>query len=273
MIETNNVNNSNITNDRIWDITESELDIPIWRYMDFSKYMDILENSCLFFSTINGFEDRLEGFNNALIEGISYKLDTSGGTARLISTKEQLTHPVEIDNAVRIKTFLKVTEANYKASIGVSCWRIDPFESHSMWKSYVKSNEGVAIKSSVRLIKDSVQLKHLQNLKAIKIQYTDYDTEVIDMIKSVGVSVYHKSKYFEYEKELRFIFNEIISENPYNCKSMSEPGINIPINTNKFINEVIVSPYAPIWFFSLVNKISRHYGLSVPVTMSGIQLR
>ena len=38
--------------------------IPIWRYLSFSKFMDLISTNSIFFSRADKFEDNFEGFVN-----------------------------------------------------------------------------------------------------------------------------------------------------------------------------------------------------------------
>ncbi len=259
-----------------WSIKEDELDIPIWRYMDFSKYVDILENSTLFFSSISGFEDKLEGLNNAYADNLYYGLhNNENGKPAIFKTNKRPDNDQALKDSIGLKQFVKQHEELWLKSIGINCWRIDKVESHAMWKAYLKSNEGVAIKSNVRSIKKSITLNEFQVLRIGKVQYIDYDSTIIDITKNPLSSIHYKSNYFNYENELRLIYyeKETISNKLPNYKKSDGLGYMVSINIEMLITEVIVSPYAPRWFYSLVEKITKNYIPKVPVTLSGIQLR
>ena len=99
--------------------------IKVWRYMDFTKFMDLLNSSELFFSRPDMFNDPFEG---SLTTPSSQYLD------KLISEKA----PKKRGNLGKIFK-------SFRGVIGISCWHINQSESDAMWKLYLEKNEGIAV--------------------------------------------------------------------------------------------------------------------------------
>jgi hypothetical protein len=57
--------------------------------------------------------------------------------------------PRSSENSAKFKEFLGRNHQTWLNATGVSCWRIAEGESHAMWRAYLKSDEGVAIESTV----------------------------------------------------------------------------------------------------------------------------
>lgn len=94
----------------------------IWRYMDFTKFMAMLEEGGLFFSCVGKMDDPFEG-----------------SLTKLNKTLRPLMH--KNDNA------LPNAIANLRNEVAVNCWHASDYESAAMWELYSKSEEAVCIQS------------------------------------------------------------------------------------------------------------------------------
>src|SRR5690606_1697298 len=95
--------------------------IKVWRYLDTSKFIDLLIRKSLYFSRLDCFEDKHEGTypeKNILIRNLQLK---ECGIKRTYPSHEEFT----IENINR--TY-------------VNCWYLDNIESEAMWKLYCKNN-------------------------------------------------------------------------------------------------------------------------------------
>ena len=79
------------------------------------------------------------------------------------------------------------------------------------------------------------------------------------LIKRCLKRFWYKRKSFEYENEVRAIVKR---------RNISEKGIYIPINIEKLIDRIYVSPYAPEWFVAVVKSVVDKYKIDVPVLHS-----
>src|SRR3989339_740011 len=141
----------------------------IWKYLDFTKFVSLLETDSLYFAKANTMIDRHEGIFNS-----DSKLSAS----------------------CKNKKFKKTKNLVY-----LNCWHINKYESAAMWSVYLQSNEGIAIQSTrLRMEKSFQNKKH--NIQLGEIKYTDYQKENI-CNKDIFYPFFHKRKSFEYEKEFR----------------------------------------------------------------------
>ena len=109
-------------------------DIQIWRYMDFTKFVAMLESDSLWFARADCLRDPFEAaYTKPMVE----KYVVAKGM-----TKEQekwwklLNKVVLYEAKQRIESFY------------VNCWHINSCESAAIWKLYLKSDEGLAIQST-----------------------------------------------------------------------------------------------------------------------------
>jgi len=233
---------------------EASDDVTIFRYMDFSKFMDLLENKSIYFCSSEYFEDNYEG---KMPEGF-YK-----------------NWPEDITNGH--KEISTEFEKVYKTYI--SCWNEAKGESYALWKIYTNPNTGVAIKSTVGDLKKAL---NNDRIKIYKVRYIDSFSSIDEDYeppfyfreteREPNISInkrikeVYKFKSYKYEDEIRAVYVDI-------SKSR---GKTFEIDINKLINEIYISPFAPDWFAKLVEKIksNKNYNiLDKPIYKSQILIR
>jgi len=152
----------------------------------------------------------------------------------------------------------------------LNCWHVDPHESAAMWRLYLKSNEGIAIESSVGQLRESFS-QHTEKIHIGMATYIDYATEWIRK----GTPFLHKRKSFAHEKELRALmcrWPPLRSDkrgSDWANPAISD-GIHVPVDLEKLISRVIVAPKSPPWLYRLVESVTRKYGISAPVKTSSL---
>lgn len=211
-------------------------DTEIIRYMDFSKFMNMITSKKLYFTKVTEFEDKYEG---KMPEGF-FK-----------NWKE--------DSIKSYKGLMKVTDE--KRNAYASCWNdFEKTESYALWRIYTRPDSGVAIKSSVGRLKKSLSDKNISIYKAKYIESYENRNEDIEIpFQMIGNSFTRvkqvcKLSAYAYENEIRAImFDE-----------KSQHGMNIQIDLNELIESIYISPYAGSWFFDLVKDTLKikEYGIS-----------
>ncbi|AQM61455.1 hypothetical protein [Clostridium baratii] len=222
----------------------------IWRYMDFTKFVDILENEALFFTRSDRFKDKFEGtlpIANEVIKERESKVDYEDRKLKLKLIKEVRKHML------------------------ISCWHINDSESDAMWKLYSQSTQSIAIQTSFGRLKEAFK-KTDETVNIGKVKYIDYNLDVINEDSLYNFWL-HKRKAFSHENELRAIICRCdISKIKYtnlNIKDIpSDYGENIDVDLNMLIDSVYVSPLAEQWFADLVEKVIRRYGYNFDVNYS-----
>ena len=228
----------------------------IWRYLDFSKFISLLEEQIIHFTRLDNFYDRYEGlYPPSDYEKFNNKQPFSTLDKKLVT---QLT-----DISVRL--------GNY-----ASCWHINDDENYGMWKSYVETNQGVAIQSTVGNLMDSLNECELP-IAFGNVEYVDINTlDIIEYYKrniSNGYSImpvpsFFKRKSFSFEKEFRaVIFFEFGISSPESVtqewieeiKKNQKKYYQVPVDLNKLINKLIIHPDSPQWFDTLVQKVIDRY--------------
>ena len=115
-------------------LTVPSTDMELRRYMSFDKFEAMLRDKALFFCRADRFSDPFEG-----------SIPRREAESR---DKKQTGERKEVNIAG-----LRSTHINFKIANVVNCWQIAEHENDAMWRLYLKSNMGLAIKSSIASIR------------------------------------------------------------------------------------------------------------------------
>jgi hypothetical protein len=129
--------------------------VKTWRYMDFTKFVSLLDKSALFFSRADELGDSFEGsYSRANIERRPVVYGVNG--------KEDHDLPRRLSNL--FKEFPKFTLIN--------SWHLNEYESAALWKLYLKSDDGIAVQSTFRHLRDSLKREE-RSVFIGKVKYID----------------------------------------------------------------------------------------------------
>lgn len=237
------------------DENELSKDTILWRYMDLSKFVMMLKNSSLYFSSPNQFDDIYEGAHGELRNKKAWDdFYISYAKTAIITAPDNCWHKIDkdrLDNeACRIAE--DITN-NRSHCIFINCWHSNQVESEAMWKMYsVNTKNAVAIKTNVEKLK--TQLGNIAKINRVK--YVDYSKRFV----SPNDIYWFKRLSFEYEKEVRAIV--------YDPEKRDCNGIEVEVNLSELIDGINISPYAPTWFQGLVDDILIKYGYNIKTKMS-----
>jgi hypothetical protein len=221
----------------------------IWRYLDFTKFISLLETRQLYFPRVDEFEDPYEGAWSS--EGVRLLRDPQRNDGFPPWAVERL---ISLIDQQRKEMF-------------ISCWTASEHESAAMWKLYLKSNEGVAIHSDFNTLAAILERSSL--IAGISmVQYIDYDSTVIPFGNGFFPFV-HKRLSFAHEKELRAIIWAMDNINRPQIQD-DATSVSIDVAVEELVKAVHVSPTAPRWFGLLVEQVIQRYGLKGPVIRSSL---
>ena len=231
----------------------------LWRYMDLPKFISLISRKELYFASANSFEDIFEG-----AKGILDKKDKWDSFYLDFFEKSILTAPFQVQNELTIEKVKADSERllkqlNESGNLQrkytfISCWHLNEYESEAMWKLYSKDvSNALAIKTTFGNLYEALGQNPYIDIG--KVKYIDYKKH----FTSVNGAFWYKRKSFEHEKEVRAIIRK------HDTKAN---GIYVPIDINKLILGIYVSPYAQEWFVDVVKSIVRKYRLDVTVSYS-----
>lgn len=220
------------------------LETKIWRYMDFPKFVSLLEEQSLFFSKLSLFDDPYEGYLPRLTKEQFLKIPDNTADK---SKAQQI-----------VNTNLALRDNFTRECLLVSCWHMSEYENIAMWKSYSIIGKGVAVQSTLKcLMKAFEGVDDLVNIGSVK--YIDYYDDKIKW-QNTFHSALCKRKQFDHEKEVRVL---VVSPE-------GTPGKLIPVDLNILIEKVFVSPKIEHWILELIKKLLVRYGLSKEVVCSDL---
>ena len=212
----------------------------IWKYLDLSKFLDLIISSKMFLSRSDKFEDQYEGtFSEPTFEEIKLLLHNN---------------PQYLD-----------TYKDKRKNIVISSWHTNPYESFAMWQIFTKNNEGLAIQSTIGRLKQSIQNQENQiDLHIGEVKYIDYKKEYIPFKDNYFPFLY-KRKSFQYENEVRLIADAT------NLNKHINEGLKIDIDVDKLIEQLYIHPRSQNWYKNLVETIVNRLQYKFPIAKSDLE--
>jgi hypothetical protein len=221
-------------------ISPENEDSKIWRYMDLVKYADMLVKSSLHFVRADKLNDPFEGsFTRA---NIKYRPQNYA----------KLTIPIE-SFTKQIGDIAK----QFKLLAAINSWHLNDSESAAMWNLYAKNNQGIAIQSTFKKLKESLT-DNRYTVFIGKITYVDWDSYYIPESNAFSPFL-HKRRSFEYEQELRAITYQLSTDDTKNFIPIMENGIDVQTNLKNLIERVYLSPLTPSWILDLIKSVTKKY--------------
>ena len=223
------------------------LDAVIWRYMDFTKFISMLETKSLYFARSDLLGDPFEGsISRASEESRLKKFDTI----------------LEVNRADAIANFRRAVQSMRQRTF-VNCWHMNEHESAAMWKLYAKSEEAVAIKSRFNLLLGELNEEAFVGT----VDYINFEEDPIPGGNLLYPYVYKRLS-FAHEREVRAVIIDLHSD--YAPNSLIPCGVEQPVNLANLIELIYVAPTCSKWFADLVRMVCRRYSVSATVHQSSL---
>ena len=222
----------------------------VWRYMDFTKFISLLDKRELWFSRVSELDDPFEG----TLSKMSLYLDP------VVPGQSE-----EYDRAVDI---FRETKKQWRKWIVVNCWHLNKDESAAMWKLYIKGDCGIAIQSTFDRLSRSFEGYSDESVYLGQVRNEDYDIVKMSVNFPPLVCTY-KRKSFQHEQELRALIIELEKGGDLD----SEPpfkGLSIPVDLEVLIERIYVAPQLGEWAHELVKSMMLKYGLNKKVEHSSL---
>lgn len=225
------------------NINTPKNNLCIWRYIDLTKLLSLLETESLYFCRSDKLNDPFEG---------------SITKPALEAMKKEVPLPAQ-------KVF-----HSFKEKAFLNCWHLSEYESEAMWKLYSNSNLGIAIKSTVGSLIKSLSIEDRYDIIIGEVSYLDYEKDSFNY-GNIICYFFNKRKSFECEKELRAMVSHA-GENPKRKanESFDEFGVNVKVNLNQLIENIFVAPFSPLWYRDLVKSVLKRYNTEFDVLQSSL---
>lgn len=214
-------------------------DIIVWKYLDLSKFLDMLISKKLFMSRSDKFEDQYEGtFSEPTFEEIKKIAENN-------------------------PNFLDYYKS-HREKVVISSWHANEYESFAMWQIFTKNNEGLAIQSTIGKLKSSLQPEKKFEQYIGEVNYIDYKKYFIPFEDTFFPFLF-KRKSFQYEREIR-----IISDTSLHNLEIDN-GLKVDVNINQLIEKIYIHPKSENWYKKLVIELVKKLGFDFTIEISDLE--
>ncbi|MEZ0128944.1 hypothetical protein AB9T88_03805 [Flavobacterium sp. LBUM151] len=211
----------------------------VWKYLDLSKFLDLLLSKKLFMSRSDKFEDQYEGtFSEPTFEEIK---------------------KLAIDNP----DFLNYYKT-HREKVAVSSWHINEYESFAMWQIFTQNSEGLAIQSTIGRLQKAVKPENNFDQYIGEVNYIDYRKEYIPF-DDLFFPFLFKRKSFQYEREVR-----ILTDTSKSTIKLND-GLKINVDINQLIEKIYIHPKSENWYKKLVIELVERLGFGFEIEKSDLE--
>lgn len=216
-------------------------DEALWRYIDFTQFISILETEQLWFSAASGFTDKWEGgLTERQVERISESIPS------FIEN--------DVDSVRRLYDALRATTY-------ISCWHHRDEETAAMWEFYNDRGKEVAIKTTVGKLRRALRVSDDMIMGCV--EYKDYNAGGDLFPITRNSPFFYKRLSFEHEQEFRVVKSEFnLPERVGMEEGLKDivaekggKGRAVDVDRRTLIDEVVVSPVAGGWMRGLVEDV------------------
>jgi hypothetical protein len=214
-------------------------DTIVWKYLDLSKFLDLLLSQKLFMSRSDKFEDQYEGtFSEPTFEEIK-KLSTNN------------------------PDFLNYYKT-HREKVAISSWHINEYESFAMWQIFTQNSEGLAIQSTVKRLQNALVPENNYKQYIGEVNYIDYKKEYIPF-DDLFFPFLFKRKSFQYEREVRIITD--VADNNIRLND----GLKINVDISQLIEKIYIHPKSENWYKNLVIQLVKQLGFDFEIEKSDLE--
>jgi hypothetical protein len=233
-------------------------DAPVWRYLDFTKFVALLTSQELYFARTDLLGDSFEGSYPTL--NVRLRADAYRHMGRPEATIEELIP----QHAWTYRNIGKFVYAN--------CWTELPHESVALWHMYASMTQGVALRSSFRKLTDALRGYADRPVYVGLVRYINYDAEVLPEGNLFNPFL-HKRRAYEFEHELRAVMDDFGAAPPTAQWPTGEgpPAIRVPVNLTDLLERVHVAPAAEEWFAHLVRTVVDRFAPGLEIRPSAMK--
>jgi hypothetical protein len=211
----------------------------VWKYLDLSKFLDLLLSQKLFMSRSDKFEDQYEGtFSEPTFEEIK---------------KLSINNPEFLN-------FYKT----HREKVAISSWHINEYESFAMWQIFTQNSEGLAIQSTIGRLQNALHPETSFNQYIGEVNYIDYKKEYIPF-DDMFFPFLFKRKSFQYEREVRII-SDVADKN-----IKINDGLKINVDINELIEKIYIHPKSENWYKNLVIQLVKQLGFDFCIEKSDLE--
>lgn len=226
------------------------IDVPIWRYISYEKLESLLSTSALYFSRADLLGDNHEG--SVPEKTIQHRpVFYEGATKRFIE-----------------KGLAEMAEVWRKCTY-VSCWHMSENESVAMWKLYLPEGGGVAIKTTISCLKESISDTE-REFCLNPISYVDFEKDYASEWNAFA-PFFIKRDLFKYEAEFRILTDTLADIGMVQSgQKVPEAGLLISVDIKRLLKKIVISPSASEDKAKMVKNLLSKYGLNEILQVSKV---
>jgi hypothetical protein len=207
---------------RDWPYGTIEPSEILWKYMDLWKFKEMLENSALYFSRQDRFDDPFEGrFTKANATGLS--------------TTEQAFYNA-YPKISRSQSEAKKQYETHRHCVFISCWHRNTKESQEMWRAYTTGPESVVVTTSAKALYRFLPDEIMKS--PVKYHSNNYRRSEIFGWNTLS---FYKPSSHGFEREFRMLRN-LGSGESVSWDDPLDYGRYVKVRLNRIVHRVIVHP-------------------------------
>lgn len=226
-------------------VDEGALNVPpqetkIWRYMDFTKFVNLIGTRKLFLCQASCLGDPEEG---KLPEPV----------------KEAVKNPVYTDDGITPQAgefLFNLTKAWFDKDVYINCWHMNENESDAMWHRYTGSSHGIAIQSTIGRLIESIDTFN-GKLRIGAVRYTNYKEIGPEGLNPIAYFTRKRLKY-KHEEEVRMLYVKEVND----VVDHYGNGIRVDVDIEKLIEKIYLPPQTNLLEFDTTQLVSSTYGLN-----------
>lgn len=223
-------------------LTDDQL---LWRYMDLSKFISMLEKQAIWLARADRVKDKHEG--------------------RFPDEMRRVMEEFYKNPSPKDKSTITTVDDFYDRLIKntfISCWHKNFDENMVMWELYGKINNSIAIQTTVFELKQCMNQSKLQG-HSFLLQNVNYKHSK----EILGELLYEdcffiKRPHFSFEQEVRVSLDTYA---PNAEAKKTAIGHSLFINVNDLIKKILVHPDSEDWFLDAVRSVVKKYSINTSV--------
>lgn len=228
-------------------------DAAVWRYLDFAKFVWLLDQRRLSMPHCRLMEDPFEGSTPLA------QLERMEAAAAAAPASERAAAKRRIER-------LRALARDFRRGYFVSGWHMNDVESEAMWKLFSASNNAVALRSTFARLRRALP----PYVGVGVVRYIDYRTEPLPEL-DLFQWIMHKRKSFAHEREVRAVASLHTPDERGGAEiraNADAAGYYPEIDVPALVESVHVHPLAEPWFVDLVRRLVARFGFEIPVHRS-----
>lgn len=237
----------------------SDENTTIWRYMDFTRFMALLNSGSLHLTRCDQFDDHFEG-----------SARQRDSRARLDEYRNEFTNKNTYSAGELPAILGKLWRKYQRQYVYINCWHISACESAAMWRLYAKSDDTIAIQTTYTKLRQVLPPRfHIG-----EVNYVDHQTYINEVKEGFFNSMY-KRKSFAHERELRICYIDTYEfqqdskdPNAFFLNDSTRAFETVAVDLQTLIESVCIAPEAPDWFVKLVRDSAIRFGYDFCVRQS-----